>query len=91
MAVPSHRLGVRVRSTFQHGGAALTAPPLGGVLGGAAFSLVFCWAVLPGLLLCLLLRFSLFFSVVLPSFPSFGWGLPHDGLLECWAVGSGVG
>ena len=33
--------GVRVRSTFQHT-AALPAPPLGGVLGGAAFSLVFC-------------------------------------------------
>ena len=66
--------GVCVRSTFQHSGAALPAPPLGGVLGGATFSLIFCWAVLPGLL-WVLLRF-LFFSVVLPSFPSFGWVFP---------------
>ena len=91
--------GVRVRSTFQHGGSSLPAPPLGGVLGGAAFSLVFCCVVLLGLLLwavflvgllfpCLLLggaawppplgavAFFLFFSVVLPSFPSFGWVFP---------------
>ena len=62
--------GVRVRSPFQHSGAALPAPPLGGrcsgwscffrclQLGGAA------WPP------------SLFFSVVLPSFPAFGWVFP---------------
>ena len=30
--------GVHVRSRFQHGGAALPPPPLGGVLGGDTFS-----------------------------------------------------
>ena len=35
-------------SRFQHGGAVLPPPSLGGVLGGATFSLVFRWVGLLG-------------------------------------------
>ena len=65
--------GVCVRSTFfQHSGPALFAPRLCGVLGGAAFSLVFCCVVLPGLLLCVLLRFSSSFQWCRLPFPPLG-------------------
>ena len=97
--------GVCVRSTFQHSGAALPAPPLGGVLGGADFSLVFCCVVLLGLLRAVFLVGLLFPCLLLggaawppPSLGRgalpphmMGWVLWGVGVLGCWAVGSGVG
>ena len=64
---------------------------VGGVLGGAAFSVVFSWALLPGLLLWVLLRFFLFFSVVLPSFPAFGLGFPFSSVGWCCLASSFFG
>ena len=43
------------------------------LLGGAAFSLLFSWVVPLGLLRWVLLRFTLSFCVVLPSFSPFWW------------------
>ena len=74
-------VGVCVRPTFQHSGAALSAAPVGGVLGGAAVSLVFCWAVLPGLLWVLLRLSSSFQWCCLPPPPLGGFSL-----LFCWVV-----
>ena len=51
------------------GGAALPPPPLGGVLGGSAFSLVFCWVVL----LCLLLLWVVYWVDLLSPLSSVGW------------------
>ena len=54
-------------------GAALPSLSLGGVLGGATFSLLFCWVVPLGLLRWVVLRFTLSFCVALPSFSPFWW------------------
>ena len=71
MAVPSHRFRCPREFTFQHSGAALPAPPWGGRCSGwSCFfrrCLQLCGAAWPP---------SLFFSVVLPSFPAFGWVFP---------------
>ena len=73
---------VCVRSTFQHSGAALLALLSGGVLGGAAFTLVLCWAVLLGLLLWVLFRFSSSFQWCCLPFPPLG----GFSLLFSWVV-----
>ena len=88
--------GVCVRSTFQHSGAALHAPPLGGALGGATFPLSSvgrcclassfgCCCIFP-----LLFSGAAFLSLLWAGFPfsSVGWCCLASSFFGSWCFAS---
>ena len=96
VAVPSHRFRcLREIHVPAHWWCCIACSSFGWCIGWGYFSLVFCWAVLPGLLFWVLLRFSSSFQWCCLPFTPLGRGAlpPHmkGWVLGCWAFGSGVG